>query len=61
MNTCASCHWWFRKSVCVFHTGMKGAPRAKVSFGGSKPLETKADFGCVDWRLNERKQPEEKQ
>jgi hypothetical protein len=58
---CSSCHWWFAgfgtddRRVCVCHTGMKTAEVRKVDFGGSKPMRTTGDFGCIDWSEDKRK------
>lgn len=60
-NTCATCQYWFRfdsdpddgKRRCVFHTGANGL---KIEFGGMKPLKTAPEFGCTEWREDERKQ-----
>ncbi len=52
-HNCKTCRWWFQESICVFHTGMKGSHKARISFGGTAPLRTIATFGCIEWRANE--------
>ena len=49
-KTCSTCHWWVRfeptdkMGSCVFHTGIRGAPLAKIKFSGT--LKTVPHFGC---------------
>jgi hypothetical protein len=50
-RTCSTCHWWWR-GYCVLHTGLKGQTTAKLDFGDM--LKTAADFGCSEWRKDER-------
>ena len=58
-ETCSTCHCWCRfestdkMGTCVFHTGIKGAPLAKIKFGGT--LKTVPEFGCRCWELDQRK------
>lgn len=66
MNNCSTCHWWTKsfgdkdgRSVCVWHSGTKDVENRKIDFGGSKPLRTAADFGCVCWSVDERKPDEQ--
>jgi hypothetical protein len=61
MSHCNTCHWWCEslgekdgRRVCVLHTGLKGEAVAKVAYGGNKLLRTSADFGCTEWRRDER-------
>lgn len=50
-KTCRTCHWWCRGD-CVLHTGLIGRTSAKMDFTGI--LKTKADFGCTEWKREER-------
>ena len=57
-KTCSTCHWWVRfeptdkMGACVFHTGIRGAPLAKIKFSGT--LKTVPHFGCNCWEENRR-------
>jgi hypothetical protein len=60
-GTCSTCHWWSEAFMpekehrtCVWHSGMKGEKKARIEFGGNKPLRTSADFGCLDWTEDTR-------
>jgi len=64
MNTCQTCHWWFQHGKfgldpdfghCVYHNGVKGTQVVQLKFKGL--LETKHDFGCSCWKMDERHKP----
>lgn len=50
-QTCRTCHWW-HLGDCVLHTGLNGSSKAKLMFTGI--LRTAADFGCSEWRKDDR-------
>lgn len=58
MPRCSTCHWWFgdhpQYRVCVFHTGLKTAKTRRIDYGGTKPMSTASEFGCVDWQKDTR-------
>ena len=60
---CSTCHWWTEAmgdngvfNACVFLNGIKSSLRSRVRCKGI--LLTHPDFGCVEWRTDEREKKE---